>query len=112
VDNDCACDCTAIDYEGDTCEIKTPCACSNGGVASGFIVDNDCACNCTGTGYDDTICSTASACVATASDSDDGADGNFYCINGGTIGGNTTACTCDCVGESAATVDSKRAKQA
>jgi hypothetical protein len=33
-------------------------------------------------------------CVATTSPSDDGSDGNFYCINGGDIGGTTGSCTC------------------
>ena len=33
-------------------------------------------------------------CVATTSPSDDGSDGNFYCINGGDIGGYTGFCTC------------------
>ena len=27
---------------------------------------------------------------------DDGSDGNFYCINGGDIGGTTGSCTCTC----------------
>jgi len=36
-------------------------------------------------------------CAATASPADTtGADGNFYCINGGTIGGTTGDCTCTC----------------
>ena len=35
-------------------------------------------------------------CVATSTPSDDGTDGNFYCINSGTIGGTTGACTCTC----------------
>jgi len=33
-------------------------------------------------------------CSATSVPSDDGSNGNFYCINGGTIGGTTGSCTC------------------
>ena len=36
-------------------------------------------------------------CIASTNSSKDGSDGIFYCINGGTVGGTTTACTCtDC----------------
>ena len=35
-----------------------------------------------------------SACVATSTSTDDGTNGNFYCINGGTVGGTTGGCTC------------------
>ncbi|GMI09665.1 hypothetical protein TrVE_jg2904, partial [Triparma verrucosa] len=46
-------------YEGVNCETKTPCdTCSNGGVASGFIVDNDCACDCTAIDYEGANCET------------------------------------------------------
>jgi hypothetical protein len=38
-----------------------PCdTCSNGGVASGFIVDDNCACDCSGTGFEDATCETES----------------------------------------------------
>jgi hypothetical protein len=33
-------------------------------------------------------------CLATSTSTDDGSDGNFYCINGGDIGGTTSNCTC------------------
>ena len=33
-------------------------------------------------------------CVATSTWSDDGTTGNFYCVNGGTVGGTTGSCTC------------------
>ncbi|GMI08279.1 hypothetical protein TrVE_jg10468 [Triparma verrucosa] len=33
-------------------------------------------------------------CVASTSPSDDGSDGNFYCINGGTVDGVSGSCTC------------------
>ncbi|GMI07372.1 hypothetical protein TrLO_g7543 [Triparma laevis f. longispina] len=39
-----------------------------------------------------TTCSDV--CVASTSPSDDGSDGNFYCINGGTVGGYPWSCTC------------------
>ena len=45
-------------------------------------------------GYSGVSCATADACAATTDSSNDGSDGSFYCINGGTIGGTTTACTC------------------
>jgi len=38
--------------------------------------------------------SSLSACYATDTTTDDGSDGHFYCINGGTIGGTTGGCTC------------------
>ena len=33
-------------------------------------------------------------CVASSDESADGTDGQFYCINGGTVSGTTGACTC------------------
>jgi hypothetical protein len=60
---DCGCKCEGYrrrGYEGDYCEIKTPCLgsyCLNGGVVSGIIVDNDCTCDCSGTGFCGTRCS-------------------------------------------------------
>ena len=33
-------------------------------------------------------------CTASQTASDDGTDGNFYCVNGGTVGGRAGACTC------------------
>ncbi|GMI33927.1 hypothetical protein TrCOL_g13243 [Triparma columacea] len=45
-------------------------------------------------GYSGSDCTTADPCVATSTSTDDGTDGNFYCINGGSIGGNTGSCTC------------------
>ncbi|GMH73847.1 hypothetical protein TrST_g1917 [Triparma strigata] len=38
----------------------------------------------------------AEGCIASMSSSDDGSDGNFYCINGGTVGGIPGSCTCTC----------------
>jgi hypothetical protein len=34
------------------------------------------------------------SCVASSTPSDDGSDGNFYCINGGSVGGYSSSCTC------------------
>ena len=42
----------------------------------------------------DTNCQNASSCTASTDSSKDGSDGNFYCINGGTVGGTTGSCTC------------------
>ena len=58
-----------------------------------------------GLGYSGTLpnCSP-NACQATTTSTDDGSDGNFYCVNGGNIGGTTGSCFCTCnddwVGES------------
>ena len=35
-------------------------------------------------------------CTASSDSSKDGSDGEFYCINGGTVGGATGSCTCTC----------------
>ena len=37
---------------------------------------------------------TITECVATSSPSDDGSDGHFYCVNGGTAVGTIGSCTC------------------
>ena len=52
-----------------------------------------CACQ---PGYSGTNCETADPCVATTTPTDDGTDGNFYCVNGGTVGGTTGVGTCTC----------------
>ena len=82
--------------------------CVNGGVVSGIV--GSCTCTCptsfhgpkcascptgySGTPPDNCI---ADPCQETSNSSDVGADGNFYCINGGDIGGTTGSCTCtDC----------------
>ncbi|GMH95370.1 hypothetical protein TrVE_jg2476, partial [Triparma verrucosa] len=87
VDNNCACDCTAINYEGANCQTpKTPCdTCSNGGVASGFIVDNNCACDCTAINYEGANCQTPKTPCDT-------------CSNGGVASGFIVDndCACDC----------------
>ena len=48
----CSCDCNAVDYEGDFCQIKTKCdqtdiQCGNGGKITGFKADLNCSCDCT-----------------------------------------------------------------
>mmetsp|Transcript_9251 Transcript_9251/g.42077 ORF Transcript_9251/g.42077 Transcript_9251/m.42077 type:complete len:600 (-) Transcript_9251:92-1891(-) len=45
-------------------------------------------------GYRGARCETAMPCVASTNSSKDGGDGDFYCVNGGTIGGTTGSCTC------------------
>ena len=77
--------------------------CINGGVTAGLAG----SCTCTGCsgGFGGDNCATCKAgysgegcdpepCEATENASDDGADGKLYCVNGGTIGGTTGACTC------------------
>jgi len=52
-------------------------------------------CIACGLGYSGVVSScTADPCVATSNSTDSGFDGNFFCINGGTAGGTTGACTC------------------
>ena len=69
--------------------------CVNGGVVGGTT--NECTCTCTA-GYEGTNCQivseTASACVASDTPTEDGSDGNFYCVNGGVVGGTAGNCTC------------------
>ena len=45
-------------------------------------------------GYRGARCEMAMPCVASTNSSKDGGDGDFYCVNGGTIGGTTGSCTC------------------
>ena len=57
----------------------------------------DCQCNA---GYvgDGFVCAP-SACVASSSASADGSDGNFYCVNGGSVLGVTGECACNNCGD-------------
>ena len=78
--------------------------CINGGSVDG----SSGSCTCTGcnlgfggpncavcaAGYSGDDCGTADACVLTSTATDDGSDGNFYCVNGGSVGGTTGSCTC------------------
>jgi hypothetical protein len=78
--------------------------CINGGVVGG--VAGGCTCtscnpgfggaNCAvcATGYSGDDCSVAADCVGTSTSTDDGTDGNFYCVNGGSVSGTTGTCTC------------------
>ena len=45
-------------------------------------------------GYRGARCEMAMPCVASTNSSKDGGDGDFHCVNGGTIGGTTGSCTC------------------
>ena len=77
--------------------------CINGGSIGGTTGSCTCSCshigfaapNCAGcaTGYSGGSC-IPDPCVATSTSTDDGTDGNFYCVNGGTVGGTTGSCTC------------------
>jgi hypothetical protein len=87
--------------------------CINGGDVGGWWDEDGSSCTCTScnTGFsgpncascpigysgsppDD--CDTPNPCQATSTSTDDGSDGNFYCINGGDIGGTSGSCTCSC----------------
>ena len=80
--------------------------CVNGNIGglSGSGVAGTCYCRCN-IGFGDPNCATCAAgysgttcaaddCVATSTPTDDGSDGNFYCVNGGSLGGTTGFCTC------------------
>jgi hypothetical protein len=116
-----SCTCTGCDtdFGGSSCEIAAGCQatststddgsdgnyyCINGGSVGGTkgACSSDCAtgfgdanCASCAAGYSGASCSPDS-CVATTTPTDDGSDGNFYCINGGSIGGTTGSCTCTC----------------
>ena len=80
--------------------------CINGGTIGGIA--RSCTCTSCNTGFGGpncAICATGYSgsppddcspdpCQATSTSTDDGSDGNFYCINGGDIGGTTGSCTC------------------
>jgi predicted outer membrane repeat protein len=83
--------------------------CINGGDVGGWWDEDGSSCTCTcntglggpncaicATGYSGTPPDDCSPnlCQATLTSTDDGSDGNFYCINGGDIGGTTGSCTC------------------
>jgi hypothetical protein len=84
--------------------------CINGGVVGGWWDEDGSSCTCTSCntglgGPNCAICATGYSgsppddctpdpCQATSDSTDDGSDGNFYCINGGDIGGTTGSCTC------------------
>ena len=80
--------------------------CVNGNImgTSGNGVAGTCYCRCN-IGFGDPNCATCEAgysgttcaaddCVATSTPTDDGSDGNFYCVNGGEIGGSVGSCSC------------------
>ena len=107
----CGCACAAgAGYSGTTCETADACAatsipvddgangdfyCLRGGTATGNAGDCGCAC-AAGAGYSGTNCEAAGACAATGTPADDGTNGNFYCLNGGTAPGNAGNCGCAC----------------
>ncbi len=61
---------------------------------SGYTLSGTRSCS-VGTLTDTAVCNP-DPCTASADSSKDGSDGNFYCINGGTIGGTSGECTCTC----------------
>ena len=83
ITNGAASPCTSSLAGGASC---TP-TCNSGYTLSGTR-------SCSAGTLTDTAACTANACVATTSSSDDGSDGNFHCINGGTVGGTMGVCTC------------------
>jgi hypothetical protein len=84
--------------------------CINGGIANG--PDGTCKCLHCDEGYGGPNCATcptgsigtppnnceqvaANVCIASTTPTDDGTDSsNFYCVNGGTVGGIMGSCTC------------------
>ena len=45
-------------------------------------------------GYRGARCEMAMPCTSSTNSSKDGSDGDFYCVNGGVVGGTTGSCTC------------------
>jgi hypothetical protein len=70
----------------------TPCTCSNGGVASGFVQSENCMCDCADTGYEGDFCQKKEKCTVNG-DGDKCANGE---IDGFEVDGN---CSCRCEGE-------------
>jgi serine/threonine protein kinase len=82
--------------------------CINGGNALGFAPT--CTCEFCDEGFGGPNCASCPSgfsgkppdecseggCQATSTSSDDGADGNFFCINGGTASGSAGSCICTC----------------
>jgi len=67
--------------------------CINGGTIGGTT--GSCTCHSCDAWYNGASCQTsATLCTASSDSSKDGSDGEFYCINGGTIGGFTGSCSC------------------
>ena len=100
----CTC---AAGYENTNCDTDTDeCApnevgnCLNGATCAdstdgtGIPVDTY-VCTCAA-GWEDTNCETPSACAATATPSDVGSDGNYYCLSTGAVSGTTGNCLCTC----------------
>ena len=85
--------------------------CINGGDVGGWWDEDGSSCTCTcNTGFGGpncAICATGYSgsphdecspdpCLATSTSTDNGSEGNFYCINGGYISGTTGSCSCSC----------------
>ena len=104
----CTCTC-GPGISGDHCQTRNACDattdpqkrtgsdgtfwCINGGTIGG--VTGSCTCTGCSKGYTGDHCQTATACTASSDESKTtGADGEFYCVNNGTIGGVTGSCTC------------------
>lgn len=79
--------------------------CINSGTVLGYSPWG-CECITCGTGFGGSNCATcapgyrgdgycdADPCQATSNPGDDGSNGDFYCINGGIVGGTTGVCIC------------------
>ena len=75
-------DCTNSLASGSTCQPT----CN-----SGYTVSGSSSCSL---GTLTAATCSADSCTASSLSTKDGTDGNFYCINGGTVGGTTGSCTC------------------
>ena len=76
-------------HGGEVGETRGICTCSSCNFGFGGLNCATCA-----IGFKGSNCNIADPCVATPAPTDDGSDGNFYCINGGDVGGTTGSCTC------------------
>ena len=107
--NTCTCTCNP-GYSGDNCQDADQCTgtttnrsangdngvlyCINGGTVTGTT--GNCLCTGCNAGWKDNggSCHVPEDCTASTDPAKDGSDGQFYCVNGGTIGGKTDECTC------------------
>ena len=83
IDNGFASPCSSSLASGSSC---------NPTCNAGYTLTGSRSCNA-GTLTDTAVCNPIS-CTASSDSSKDGSDGSLYCINGGTVGGTTGACSC------------------
>jgi hypothetical protein len=109
---DGTCTCDEVGYTGPNCQHTRQYSCANHGdptyngqciCDAGYIayrphnhISGCRQCSEARRGYSGINCTAAEPCVASSIHTDNGVYGEFYCINGGSIGGTTGKCTCSC----------------